>query len=206
MSVTAALIAAAGSAGSTSATNVRRRRASREQMDFQERMSNTAWQRSVADMRKAGINPMAVFGSGGASSPPGAQPNLEDPGPKAAQSGLQAARLKEELALLQEQRRTTHHQGTKAVAEGVESEERTMREWWTQRKLEADTQVAAQTLKNMQYDQLLKELRLPAAKLEADLDKGMTGYWTRLLNRWTSSALGAREATGWQPTRRYERD
>ena len=52
--------------------------ASNAQMEFQREMSNTAYQRAVADMKAAGINPMLASRVGGASTPMGAQPNLTD--------------------------------------------------------------------------------------------------------------------------------
>lgn len=54
------------------ATNAANLALSREQMDFQERMSSTAFQRSIQDMKNAGINPMYAASAGGASTPSGA--------------------------------------------------------------------------------------------------------------------------------------
>ena len=62
-----------------------------KQMDFQREMSGTAYQRAVADMKKAGINPMLAAKTGGASTPSGSTAVIQNTGKAAAEGAFSAA-------------------------------------------------------------------------------------------------------------------
>lgn len=75
---TLSFIPGVGDYMATKDANEKNMASAREQMAFQERMSNTGYQRATDDMKKAGLNPMLAYTQGPASTPSGAMAS-QDP-------------------------------------------------------------------------------------------------------------------------------
>lgn len=90
---------------------------SRAQMRFQKEMRATQYQTAVEDMKKAGLNPMLAYDQGGAGTPSGSAPNVENVISPAVASAMQVKRMDAELKLMGTQRLLNLAQEAKVARE-----------------------------------------------------------------------------------------
>lgn len=148
----------------TSAFNVSESRKNRE---FQERMSSTAHQREVADLRAAGLNPILSARNSGSSTPSGAQaqmsmPDIVNSAMSAAQTTAQIKDLNSAAALKDAQAfdvlQTQQHRINLMMSENY--------------KILQDTHLSSANRK-----QVLQNIEnLKSAKRKLDLDSAHSAY------------------------------
>lgn len=134
--------------------------------DFQERMSNTAHQREMADLKRSGLNPLLTGKYGGASTPTGNVATMQNPVEGLPQAASSAASLMQSKPLVAAQIANTQADTVSKTASAV--------------KTAAETKAIEQTIG--QAD-VMNPQQLKKITSEIELNRGASALQASTINK-----------------------
>jgi len=139
----------------------------KNQREWQQKMAETAYQRTVKDMRKAGLNPILATKLGGTTAGPGASATAQRG--NVTGSAMQAYKLGSEVTLLKEQAKLAEQDRWKSAAN-------TAAAYAAAEKAQAETQIIG--------------AGVTRAKDVEKFDKSTPGSWFRYLREASRAIQG----------------
>lgn len=187
-------------AASSAASNERNIDLSRENRDVQIDLANTAHQREVKDLRRAGLNPiLSGTGGAGAAVPSSSAAQVEDVGGAAVASAEAAGRLKtqmetiknveEDTKLKAEMNKTQRHETVVRAYEVQKRAEEAKLVHERNRQADIQTQILQEDLSNA-------KAAAARARTEEEIDESTLGKGLRWLDRIMRSLHGVGSSAG----------